>query len=264
MQKIVIILLVFCNFSFSREVCENLDSYQEIVGNLAIDEQTDYVYVAARYALYKECMDEGDGSSFWSSNGIRVKKCGGLSGSERGYVQFTVSCNVCTSDWINEELELIKKDCYKDCRESNYTCRLPSYPNQWGGSIEKINPNGGSCGAILPGCAESSSSVGEDEQSSSSETPVSSEAESSSSEYEEDESSSSYAISSSSEDDVESSSSEEEIDSSSSEDDDDDDESSSSSVGDIIPCYKPNLDGKCSVFTYVSRSPMPMVGTLLL
>lgn len=57
------------------------------------------------------------------------------------------------------------------------------------------------------------------------------------------------------------SSSSEIVDSSSSEDDDDD-ESSSSSVGDIIPCYKPNLDGKCSVFTYVSRSPMPMVGTL--
>ena len=109
---------------------------------------------------------------------------------------------------------------------------------------KKINRSGGSCGAKLPGCAESSSSVGDDEQSSSSETPVSSEAESSSSE-----------------EDVESSSSEEEIDSSSSEDDDDD-ESSSSSVGDIIPCYKPNLDGGCSVFTYVSRSPMPMVGTL--
>ncbi|MBR6124568.1 hypothetical protein IKQ19_13405 [Candidatus Saccharibacteria bacterium] len=58
------------------------------------------------------------------------------------------------------------------------------------------------------------------------------------------------------------SSSSEIVDSSSSEDDDDDDESSSSSVGDIIPCYKPNLDGGCSVFTYVSRSPMPMVGTL--
>ncbi|MBQ7078474.1 MAG: hypothetical protein IJM92_02150 [Fibrobacter sp.] len=113
------------------------------------------------------------------------------------------------------------------------------------------------CGDIdrsLPGCAVSSSS--EIVESSSSEV-----VESSSSEYEEDESSSSYAISSSSEEDVESSSSEEEIDSSSSEDDDDD-ESSSSGVGDIIPCYKPNLDGKCSVFTYVSRSPMLMVGTL--
>ena len=226
MQKIVIILLVFCNFSFSREICENLDSYQEIVGNLAIDEQTDYVYVAARYALYKECMDEGDGSSFWSSNGIRVKKCGGLSGSERGYVQFTVFCNVCTSDWINEELELIKKDCYKDCRESNYTCRLPSYPNQWGGSIEKINPNGGSCGAILPGCAESSSSVGEDEQSSSSEVPVSSEAESSSSEEEELESSSSG-----------------EIDSSSSNDDDDSDENFSSSSEEEILSSSSSLNG---------------------
>ena len=138
--------------------------------------------------------------------------------------------------------------CNGQCRKNGVVCQHDYFT--WGSYFNKVGTICGNymCGDIdrsLPGCAVSSSS--EIVESSSSEV-----VESSSSEYEEDESSSSYAISSSSEEEIDSSSSEE----------DDDDESSSSSVGDIIPCYKPNLDGKCSVFTYVSRSPMPMVGTL--
>ena len=91
------------------------------------------------------------------------------------------------------------------------TCVYNGIANDWGGYYNTDQHP--SCSFLkstsLPGCAESSSSVGEDEQSSSSETPVSSEAESSSSEEEELESSSSGEIDSlSSEDEDYSSSSE--------------------------------------------------------
>ena len=163
-------------------------------------------------------------------------------------------CNTCNSKEMLQEMAIFEGICNGQCRKNGVVCQHDYFT--WGSYFNKVGTIYGNymCGDIdrsLPGCAVSSSS--EIVESSSSEV-----VESSSSEYEEDESSSSYAISSSSEEDVESSSSEEEIDSSSSEDDD----YSASSVGDIIPCYKPNLDGKCSVFTYVSRSPMPMVGTL--
>ena len=163
-------------------------------------------------------------------------------------------CNTCNSKEMLQEMAIFEGICNGQCRKNGVVCQHDYFT--WGSYFNKVGTNYGNymCGDMdrsLPGCVVSSSS--EIVESSSSEV-----VESSSSEYEEDESSSSYAISSSSEEDVESSSSEEEIDSSSSEDDD----YSASSVGDIIPCYKPNLDGKCSVFTYVSRSPMPMVGTL--
>lgn len=173
------------------------------------------------------------------------------------YYEALFDCNTCNSKEMLQEMAIFEGICNGQCRKNGVVCQHDYFT--WGSYFNKVGTIYGNymCGDIdrsLPGCAVSSSS--EIVESSSSEV-----VESSSSEYEEDESSSSYAISSSSEEDVESSSSEEEIDSSSSEDDDDD-ESSSSGVGDIIPCYKPNLDGKCSVFTYVSRSPMLMVGTL--
>ena len=210
--------------------------------------------------IKRECESLLGGGGIYHADLIEAKEsaqvfCNGNPVTE-GFV-LVFGCNTCTSKNIQERLKQDTIACTKQCRMTRNNCVYDGISNDWGGYYNTDQHP--SCSPLkstsLPGCAESSSS--EIVESSSSEV-----IESSSSEYEEDESSSSYAISSSSEEDVESSSSEEEIDSSSSEDDDDDDESSSSSVGDIIPCYKPNLDGKCSVFTYVSRSPMPMVGTL--
>lgn len=210
MRKSILCLLTTVCFSDAIVVCEDLDRYQNDVGDLTIEEQIDYVYIASKYANYLECMAEGEGSSFWSSDALLVKKCDGKSNSKKGYVQFTVTCNACTAEWIIEELKQIESDCREECRESNYACPPPSLPKQWGGEIKKINPNGGVCGSPLPNCSESSSS----------ETIESSSSEKISSSSESIKSSSSEAESSSSEEDVESSSSEEEIDSSSSEDDD--------------------------------------------
>ena len=167
--------------------------------------------------IKRECESLLGGGGTYHSDLIEANKsarvsCDGII-REEGFV-LVFGCNTCTSKNIQERLKQDTIACTKQCRMTRNNCVYDGISNDWGGYYNTDQHP--SCSPLkstsLPGCAESSSSVGEDEQSSSSEAPVSSEAESSSSE-----------------EDVESSSSEEEIDSSSSEDDDD--ESSSSSEG---------------------------------
>ena len=247
MKRLVLFLLVAFCFSNAIEVCEDLDRYQNEVGNLTIEEQVNFVYMASKYANYMECMEEGEGASFWSSNALHVKKCGGKSSSGRGYVQFTATCNACTAEWVKEELKQIESDCREDCRESNYTCPPPSLPQQWGGEIVKINPNGGSCGAPLSNCSISSSSVGEDEQSSSSQELLSSD-----SQY------SSFEVESSSSEEYDPESSDSGINSSSSDDGGDDPSSSSGERTNGDECYIGSNES-CSLMDYVVFEKRPVL-----
>lgn len=251
MNKFVwVFLAVMYNISNALIYCDNIDPY--INEGFNRDEVVLAIKSDRKAHFANECYIEGGLGADYGYDGGWVPNCGNMTGSKNGYVKSKVSCDFCSANWVKQELKDIEDVCREDCRTSNYTCIPADIADLWGGEIKKINRSGGSCGAKLPGCAESSSSVGEDEQSSSSETPASSEAESSSSEEDELESSSSDEIGSSSSDDEELSSSSE----------DDNEEKSSSSLGDIIPCYKRNREGGCSLHTYASRYPMPLVGTL--
>lgn len=73
MRKSILCLLTTVCFSDAIVVCEDLDRYQNDVGDLTIEEQIDFVYIASKYANYLECMAEGEGSSFWSSDALLVK-----------------------------------------------------------------------------------------------------------------------------------------------------------------------------------------------
>jgi len=198
--------------------CENLDNYQDEISSFSKQDQINLVGASAVLDLSNQCFQSTGSDDVFKLHQVEFDYegfCGKKSDSKNGFVKIVTECDFCKGLNIQNELVFHESFCNAQCLQKNKHCRMAS--NLWGGEIVKINPNGGECGSPLPGCAESSSSVGEDEQSSSSEVPVSSEAESSSSEEEELESSSSGEFdSSSSEDDDYSSSSEEEILSSSS------------------------------------------------
>ena len=265
--NIGVVLFFLTSLLYARVNCFDLDDYQDENGKnvnwaelSASLKATELRKISA--ILKKKVENEGRklcvsaggyGSTFSIDDPLYVNRCGGFSGSTNGYIKILVGCDFCTGKKVLDRLKEFEEECGYGCMASNAYCKRPSIDafedSNWGGEIV----NDDECGETLPECLSegSSSSVGEDEQSSSSETPVSSEAESSSSEEEELESSSSGEIDSSSSEDEEFSSSSE----------DDNEEKSSSSLGDIIPCYKRNREGGCSLLTYASRSPMPLVGT---
>ncbi len=234
MNKLMwISLALMYNFSCALIYCDDIDPYiqqgfskEEIVSAIKIDRRAHYA---------NECYIEGGFGSDYGYDGGWVPVCGDLSGSKNGYVKSKVSCDFCSANWVKQELKDLEDACREDCRTSNYICKPTDLAALWGGEITKINPSGGSCGAPLPNCSESSSS--QDDGSSSSEELSSSSDESSSSEEE----------SSSSEDGEESSSSEENIESSSSEECYDPDSCETDRIG--VECYKGSLQ-TCSSMLY--------------
>lgn len=188
MNKLFLILIAFM-WTLPKAVvfCDDLDPYiengynkNEVISAIAVDRKSHYE---------SECLAEGDAGSHFTYSWEFVSTCSGMSGSRNGYVKSTATCNICTGQWAHDELEENENACREDCRTSNYVCRPPSFPEQWGGDIVKKNSNGGACGDLLPNCSESSSS--ESVESSSSEEPESSSSE-------DDDSSSSFEESSSS------------------------------------------------------------------
>lgn len=166
MNKLFLILIAFM-WTLPRAVvfCDDLDFYiesgynkNEVISAIAVDRKSHYE---------SECLAEGDAGSHFTYSWEFVSTCSGMSGSRNGYVKSTATCNICTGQWVHDELEEIENACREDCRASNYVCQTPSFPEQWGGEIVKKNSNGGACGDLLPNCSESSSS--ESVESSSSE-----------------------------------------------------------------------------------------------
>lgn len=166
MNKLFLILIAFM-WTLPRAIvfCDDLDPYiesgynkNEVISAIAIDRESHYE---------SECLAEGDAGSHFTYSWEFASTCSGMSGSRNGYVKSTATCNICTGQWAHDELEENENACREDCRTSNYVCRSPSFPEQWGGEIVKKNSNGGACGDFLPNCSESSSS--ESVESSSSE-----------------------------------------------------------------------------------------------
>ena len=207
----VVFFVLVLTFSANAYVsCENLDNYQDEISSFSKQDQINLVGASAVLDLSNQCFQSTGSDDVFKLHQVEFDYegfCGKKSDSKNGFVKIVTECDFCKGLNIQNELVFHESFCNAQCLQKNKHCRMAS--NLWGGEIVKINPNGGECGSPLPGCAESSSSVGEDEQSSSSETPVSSEAESSSSEEEELESSSSGEIDSSSSEDEDYSSSSE-------------------------------------------------------
>lgn len=246
MNKLMCIFLALMyNFSSALIYCDDIDPYiqrgfskEEIVLAIISDRKAHYA---------NECYIEGGLGSDYGYDGGWVPVCGDLTGSKNGYVKSKVSCDFCSANWVKQELKDLEDACREDCRTSNYICKPTDLAALWGGEITKINSSGGSCGAPLPNCSESSSSQ-DDESSSSEDLSSSSE-----------ESSSSVEESSSSENDENSSSSEEEGDSSSSENDGCDEEIEDCDIdrtGEICYSGHPNDCSSMEYTTFANRPAM--------
>jgi hypothetical protein len=103
------------------------------------------------------------------------------------YYAVKYDCNTCGSSEMQQELQVYEALCNADCRQNAVKCIHQRF--EWGGYFEKTGTVYGDyvCGnkdSSLPGCAVSSSSVGEDEQSSSSQELLSSDSQYSSFEAE--------------------------------------------------------------------------------
>lgn len=198
------LLLLIASISHAYIDCFNLDQLDEAMFNQGIESILKTIETEDYHHYNNECQNEGEGADFHFSVEW-VSSCGGESSSKRGFIKESFTCNICTSDWVNLELENIENSCREDCLTSNYVCNPPAYPNLWGGELKKKNPHGEVCGNPLPNCTVSSSSISV-ESSSSEAQSSSSVAESSSSENVDSESSSSeYIDSSSSEEYIDSS-----------------------------------------------------------